>query len=380
MRSIYLDNAATSFPKPEPVYQATDRFFREAAANPGRSGHDMAVQAEGTVKRSRYRLADLLGVQRPERLVWTLNATHALNQALKGLLRPGDRVVTTQLEHNAVARPLKALEARGVEVRRVPAPGGRFELPLFLEAIDAGTRLVVMLHASNVTGEILPIEAVAAHCRARGVKLLVDAAQTAGAQPIEVAAMGIDLLAVPGHKSLLGPPGTGALYIAEGVELALQWEGGTGSQSELDEQPEAMPDRFESGTVNSVGIAGLGAAVQWIRETGLETIRKREEQLVEQLLEGLAALPEVRVLGPGRGERRAPVVSFTLEGWEPTDAAIALDQSFGLQCRPGLHCAPWAHRSLGTYPSGTIRFSPGYFNTEEEIEAAVAAVGALVSV
>lgn len=374
---IYLDNAATSYPKPEPVYQATDLFFRKAAANPGRSGHAMAVEAEGTVKRSRHRLAELLGIPRPERLVWTQNATQAVNQALKGLLKPGDRVVTTQLEHNAVARPLKSLEAQGVEGVRVPAPGGRFDLPLFLEAISPETRLVVMLHASNVTGELLPVEAVAAHCRARGVRLLVDAAQTAGTQPLDVAAMGIDLLAVPGHKSLLGPPGTGALYIAEGVELAPLWEGGTGSQSELDEQPDALPDRFESGTLNTVGIAGLGAGVQWIRETGAETIRKREAALVEQLLAGLAAIPEVTLFGPGLGSHRAPVVSFTLAGWEPTDAAIVLDQSFEIQCRPGLHCAPWAHRSLGTYPSGTIRLSPGYFNTEDEIETAVRAVAAL---
>ncbi len=375
--SMYFDNAATSFPKPETVYTEVDRFLRTSAANPGRSGHGMAVEAERVVVRTRARLARLIGAPRPDNVVFTLNATHALNQALKGWLRPGDTVVTTALEHNSVARPLRSLERAGVRLIRVPCPQGKFDLETFLEAIRPGVRLVAMTHASNVTGEILPVEAVGASCRERGVRLLVDAAQTAGAHPLHVREMGIDLLALPGHKGLFGPPGTGALYVAEGLELAPLWEGGTGSRSESDAQPETTPDRFESGTQNTAGLAGLGAGLAWIEETGLAAIRQREENRVAHLWEGLSQLTAVRLLGPPPGAERAAVVSFTLEGWEPTDVAAVLDQSFEIQCRPGLHCSPWAHESLGTLPGGTIRLSPGYFNTEDEVEAVIRAVEAL---
>jgi len=287
-------------------------------------------------------------------------------------------VVTTALEHNAVARPLRALERRGVRVTRVPCPGGRFDLPSFLSAIQPNTRLVAMHHASNVTGAVLPVAEVGAYCRERGVLLLVDAAQSAGVLPLDVRELGVDLLAMPGHKGLYGPPGTGALYIGEALELAPLREGGTGSLSETDEQPTGLPDRFESGTVNSIGIAALGAAVEWLEATGVETIHRHELQLAAQLWAGLASVPGVALHGPPpesvpSGER-VGVVSFNLEGWEPTDAAVTLDQSFDIQCRPGLHCAPWAHQSLGTFPAGTIRLSPGYFNTPAEAEAVVDAV------
>jgi cysteine desulfurase/selenocysteine lyase len=377
---MYFDNAATSFPKPEPVYQATDRFLRTAGANPGRSSHRMALDAERTILRTRQRLAQFLNAPHPEQIVFTCNGTEALNIALKGLLQPGDRVVTTSLEHNSVARPLRSLERRGVKVTRVPCPGGRFDLAAFRAAIQPGTKLAAMVHASNVTGEVLPVAEVGAVCRAAGARLLIDAAQTAGALPLDVREIGADLVAMPGHKSLLGPPGTGALYIAEGVELAPFREGGTGSASERDEQPDTLPDRFESGTLNTVGIAGLGAALEWIDVTGREMIRRREEALITQLWTGLSALAGVALYGPPPGPERAAVVSFTLNGWEPTDAAVVLDQQFDVQCRPGLHCAPWAHRSLGTYPTGTIRFSPGYCNTETEVAAAVAAIGELTRV
>jgi cysteine desulfurase family protein len=375
---MYFDNAATSFPKPEPVYQAMDRFMRTAAANPGRSGHRMAVEADATIARARARLARLLNVPRAERLVWTANGTHGLNIALKGCLRPGDHVVTTQLEHNAVSRPLRTLETRGVRVTRVPCPGGRFELSDFLEAIRVETRLVVMVHASNVTGEVLPVEDIGAECARLGVCLLVDAAQSAGVLPLDVRELGGSadrlMVAMPGHKALLGPPGTGALYVGEGLELAPFIEGGTGSTSESDRQPEDFPFRFESGTLNSVGIAGLGAAVEWILATGPDTIHEREQALVAQLWDGLAQIRGVTLYGPPPGSPRTAVVTFNLAGWEPTDAAQVLDGEFDVQCRPGLHCAPWAHDSLGTAPGGTIRLSPGYFNTEAEVAAGVAAV------
>lgn len=372
---MYFDNAATSFPKPEPVYQAMDHFLRTSCANPGRSGHRMAVAADAVLARARQALAQVLNAPDSRRVVWTANCTGALNLALKGLLQPGDHVVTTALEHNSVARPLRSLECRGVEVTRVECPGGVFDLDAFLSAIRPETRLVAMLHASNVTGAVLPVAEVGAHCRSRGVRLLVDAAQTAGVLSVDVREMQADLVALPGHKSLYGPPGTGALYIGDGVDLTPLTEGGTGSLSEQDAQPDALPDRFESGTQNSAGIAGLLAGLEWIRATGREAIRLREEALLAQLWEGLREIRGITLYGPAPGEARASVLSFNLAGWEPTDLAIVLDQSFDIQCRPGLHCSPWAHRSLGTFPAGTVRLSPGYFNTEDEVQRVVEAIG-----
>lgn len=376
---MYLDNAATSFPKPECVYHTLDAFMRNSAANPGRSGHRMAVAADQAIAGARQRLARLLNAPDPRRIVWTANCTGALNLALKGFLCPGDHVVTTQLEHNAVARPLHALEGQGVVVSRVPCLGGRFDVAALLAEIRPETRLVALSHASNVTGAVLPVAEVAAECRKRGVRVLVDAAQTAGVLPIDVREWEVDFVAMPGHKSLFGPPGTGALYLREGMELATLQEGGTGSHSELDEQPDTLPDRFEAGTLNSAGIAALGAALGWILETGPERIREREEALVAQLWNGLREIDGVTLYGPPPGADRVSVISFNLAGWEPTDAATVLDESFDLQCRPGLHCSPWAHRSLGTFPGGTVRFSPGYFNPPEEIEAAVDAVRQLAA-
>lgn len=371
---MYFDNAATSYPKPEAVYQAVDHFLRHSAANPGRSGHRLAVEADRVIARARHGLAQLLNAPAPERLIWTANCTEGVNLALKGLLRPGDRVVTSSLEHNAVARPLRSLERAGVEVVRVPCREGRFDPEAFLSEIRPGTRLVAATHASNVTGELLPAAEIGQRCREVGARFLLDAAQTAGARPLDVREIGADLVAMPGHKALFGPPGTGALYVGEGVELTCFREGGTGSQSELDTQPEELPNRFESGTLNSAGIAGLGAGVAWLQQVGLETFWRHERQLVGQLREGLASIPGVRLYGPPAGVDRAAVLSFNLEGWEPTDAALVLDEQFDIQVRPGLHCAPWAHQSLGTYPSGTVRLSPGYFNTPEEGERVLAAV------
>jgi len=376
---MYFDNAATSFPKPECVYRTLDAFMRVSAANPGRSGHRMAVAAERAIAGARQRLARLLNAPDPRRIVWAGNCTAALNLALKGFLRPGDHVVTTQLEHNSVARPLRALEAQGVAVSRVPCPLGRFDLAAFLAEIRPETRLAALTHASNVTGAVLPVADVAAECHKRGVRVLVDAAQTAGVLPIDVRAGELDLVAMPGHKSLFGPPGTGALYIREGLELTPLLEGGTGSQSELDEQPDVLPDRFEAGTLNSAGIAALGSAIEWILETGLPQIRAREDELVVQLWSGLSEIDGLTLYGPPPGPDRVSAVSFNLAGWEPTDAAAVLDDRFDLQCRPGLHCSPWAHRSLGTFPAGTVRFSPGYFNTADEIDASIEAVRQLAA-
>ncbi|MBM3459960.1 MAG: aminotransferase class V-fold PLP-dependent enzyme [Armatimonadetes bacterium] len=370
--TIYLDNAATSFPKPETVYVAMDRFLREAAANPGRAGHARAVAASRVVQSARVRLARLLGVADARRVVWCAGATAALNLALKGSLRPGDRVVTSHLEHNAVARPLRALERTGVRVERVPCSRGSFDPLAFVQALSDRPALAVLTHASNVTGEVLPLAEVGAECRRLGVRFLIDAAQTAGS--VELRAEWADLVALPGHKGLLGPPGTGALVIGPGVELTPLMEGGTGSESERDEQPEGLPERFESGTLNSVGLAGLDAGLAWLEATGPAAVHRREQEWVARLWHGLGELPSAVRYGPPPAANRAAVLSFNLVGWEPSDLAAVLDSEFGIQVRAGLHCAPWAHQALGTAPAGTVRLSPGFFNTESDIEATLDAV------
>ena len=357
---IYLDNAATSFPKPPEVAQAITEFLSHSAGNPGRSGHSLALAAQAVVADTRRLLAALLGVPDPARLAFTLNATDALNLALWGLLQPGDRVVTTGMEHNAVARPLFALAERGVDVVRLPcAPDGTLDLhDLERELQSATTRLVVMTHASNVCGTILPIRAAAELAHRHGALFLVDAAQTAGVLPIDVQEQSIDLLAIAGHKGLRGPTGTGALYVAPGVRLTPLRQGGTGTRSEQLSQPEEMPDALESGTVNTVGIAGLGAALRVLQATGIGAVRARESALTARLLAGLQEIAGLTIHGPADRSQRVAVVSVTLRGWEPVDVGAALDSAFGIAVRAGLHCAPLAHRTLGTFPLGTVRLAP----------------------
>jgi len=378
---IYLDNAATSFPKPPEVAEAICDFLLHKAGNPGRSGHALALAAGAAVAGTRRSVAALFGISDRDRLVFTLNATDALNQALHGLLRPGDRVITTGMEHNAVARPLFALAEQGVEVvwLRCASDGSLDLADLERELRAAPTRLVVMTHASNVCGTILPIGAVTELAHSHGALTLVDAAQTAGVLPIDVGELSIDLLAFPGHKGLLGPTGTGGLYVAPGVNLIPLRQGGTGSHSELPSQPEDLPDALESGTVNTVGIAGLGAAVKVLQETGIETVRARESALSERLLAGLQEIDGVRIHGVLDPSARVSVVSVTLRGWEPIDVSAALDSAFGIAVRSGLHCAPLAHRALGTFPLGTVRLAPGHLTTDDEIDQTLAALGELAA-
>ncbi len=373
---IYLDNAATSWPKPESVYQTMDEFLRQKGGNPSRGGHSMAVTASRVIDETRLLVARLINASDKDRIIFTFNCTDSLNIGLKGLLRPSDHVITSSIEHNSVVRPLRKLERQGVKVTRLsPHSRGGFVSPQDIEeAITGETRLVVMTHASNVNGVIQPIEEYGLITRQHNLIFMVDAAQTAGRYPLDVQTYNIDLLAFSGHKGLFGSPGTGTLYIGERVDLDSLREGGTGSHSEREEQPTTLPYKFESGTVNSVGIAGLGAGLKFIFKEGMERILAHEESLTEQLLEGLSQTPCVTVYGAGDGAEQAPIVSFTVDGVEPGEVGAILDQSFDIKARSGLHCTPAVHKTLGSFPQGTIRLSPGYFNTVEEIDFALEAI------
>jgi len=313
--------------------------------------------------------------------VFGLNGTDMLNLAIKGSVGRGDHVITTALDHNSVMRPLNELEARGViEYTRLPgSPRGELD-PAHLEPeIRSNTRLIVAVHGSNVTGSLLPIEQLGRIARANGVRFLVDACQTAGCQPLNLSALSVDLLACSGHKGLLGPMGTGVLYVADDVELATVREGGTGSVSADDVQPSFLPDRFEAGTLNAGGIAGLLAGVRFLLEKGVHNVHAHKVKLVATFLEGVRSLPGVLAYGTSDPNRNAGVVSVSLRGLAPDEAARALDERHGIQVRPGLHCAPWAHRTLGTFPQGTVRFSFGYFNSVDQVQTAVRALGELTA-
>lgn len=375
---IYLDNAATSWPKPEAVYRAMDLFLREQGANPGRSGFRMAVAAEELMWQTRVLLQRFFSVPSAEQIIFTLNCTDALNIALKGILAPGDHVITSDLEHNSVSRPLNRLREQGLEYCRVRHNADGFIDPGAIEElIRPHTKLIVLAHASNVLGTLQPVGEIGKIARRHGVLFLLDAAQTAGALPLNLQDMHIDILACPGHKGLLGPPGTGLLVLGSKVDINSLREGGTGSLSQEPSHPSHYPDRLEAGTPNTVGIAGLLAGVEFLLETGVDTVREHEILLVGKLLAGLKEIPGVTIYGTPRAAERAGLVSFNLAGWEPQDLAAVLDAGFGLACRAGLHCAPWTHEAMGTYPDGAVRFSVGYFNSEAEIDAAVAALSAL---
>jgi len=373
---IYLDNAATSFPKPEGVYAALDHFARHSLANPGRSGHKMAQAAEHALADARHRLNRFLNGRHPERFAFTLNATDALNMAFKGVLDPGDHVITTDLEHNSVSRPLVALAGAGrITLTRVPADGGGTIDPAAVEAaITPATRLIALTHASNVLGTIQPVAEVGAIARAHDLLFLVDAAQTVGVVPVDVQALAIDLLAFPGHKSLLGPTGTGALYVGPRAAVRAWREGGTGGDSLTPTQPPDFPHHLEGGTPNVLGVAGLIAGLDFVEERGVEAIRRHEVELCDRLRAALAEMPGFEVFGHGDPARRVGAVAFRYEGIAAPDLGAILDSSFDIAVRPGLHCAPYIHKALGTAPDGLVRVSPGPFTTAAEIDALIAAL------
>ncbi len=353
-----------------------DEFLRTKGGNPGRGSHSLAIAGMETVEETRMFIARLINAPETNRIIFTLNCTDALNLGLKGLLKPGDHVVTDCIGHNSVFRPLKKLEQHGVKVTRLlPSKDTGVLSASDIEAgLTRDTKLLVVTHASNVNGVIQPVVEYGAIARRHNIIFMVDAAQTAGKYPIDVQTGNIDLLAFSGHKGLFGPPGTGALYIGNQVGLDPLREGGSGSYSEQEEQPNTLPDRYESGTLNSVGISGLGAGLKYIFNEGLENIRAHGQSLTGRLIEGLSHIQGTTLYTAKDGAKQAPVISFNIQGYEPGEVGAILDQAFDIKVRTGLHCAPAAHRTLGTFPLGTIRFSLGYLNTLEEIELTIKAI------
>jgi cysteine desulfurase/selenocysteine lyase len=379
----YFDNAATSYPKPPAVTQAMQDYFAQVHASAGRGAYREALAAERMLDDCRVALARLFHCGPADHVIFTLNGTDALNLAIKGIVRPGDHVVTTSLEHNSVLRPLSALhEQAGVTWTPLPvtAETTRLEPAELARALRHETRLVVVNHASNVTGVLQELAPLTEICRARGVRLLVDAAQSAGHVPIDVQRLGLDLLACPGHKGLLGPLGTGVLVIRAGVENEMRTvrEGGTGSHSEQAAQPVGLPDRFEAGSHNAVGLAGLLAGVRWINEHGVAALREHELTLCRHLAAGLDGIEGLHWFGPRRAEERVGVFSLRLDGFEPHELSALLEGKYGILTRSGLHCAPLAHQTLGTLDSGgTTRLSLGAFTAPADIAAAVAGLAEL---
>jgi cysteine desulfurase/selenocysteine lyase len=380
---IYLDNAATTWPKPACVTQAMTDYALNVGASPGRASHRLSLAASRVVYDTREVLARLFGLADPLRIVFTANGTESLNLVALGYLNSGDHVVTTSIEHNALMRPLRHLQSQGVQLTVVPcAADGSLDPAAVERAVRPNTVLLAVNHASNVVGTLLPIAQIGAIARAHGILMLVDSAQTAGALPIDMAGMSIDVLAFTGHKALLGPQGTGGLCLGERVDLdrlrPLK-RGGTGSYSEFEEQPSFLPDKYEAGTLNAVGIAGLGAGVRYVLEQGVLRVRHHEESLSALLLSGLSAIPGLQLYGTGDASLQVATVSFNVTDMRPSEVVERLDEEHGVLCRAGLHCAPAAHRTIGTYPRGSVRFSLSYLNTIEQVDAAVESVRKLAS-
>ena len=373
---LYLDNAATSFPKPEVVYRELQDYLRRDGANPGRGGHQWAVRVEKTLDDTRSLLARFFGMDDYRRVIFTLNGTDSLNMAIKGVVRPGDHVVTSLLEHNSVSRPLKQLESDGIiSLTQLPfSQEGFIDPDDFRRALTSRTRLVVLLHASNVLGTMQPVAEVGGICRRHQALFLVDAAQTAGILPIDMQGMQIDLLAFPGHKAMFGPPGTGVLLVGHRVQPVPWREGGTGFDSEDPVQPRQLPYLLEGGTPNTLGVAALRAGLRFVTGEGLDRIRDHEQHLLTRLIESLRDNPKIRLYGSLDLSRRVGSLALNREGYTASEVGMILDNAFEIAVRPGLHCAPYLHRELGTAPEGAIRISPGYFNTEEDIERCLSAL------
>ncbi|MDP7028953.1 MAG: aminotransferase class V-fold PLP-dependent enzyme [Phycisphaerales bacterium] len=386
----YFDNAATSYPKAPAIGPAMHAWEAGIPASPGRGGYDEVHNAAAAMLACRTALCQTIGVDDPDRIILTLNCTDALSLAIEGTVRSARRagrpmhVVTTRMDHNSVLRPLRDLEADGVSTTYVRVDPETFlvDPDEIAEAIGPHTSLVAVNHGSNVTGSVQPIAAIADRCRHAGVPLLVDAAQTLGHRPVDVRALGVDLLAFPGHKGLLGPLGTGGLWIRPGMEstVAPVRLGGTGSRSESDVQPMELPDRYESGSHNMPGIVGLGAALEWAIHTPWSHLHERDARCTEAMLEGLLSIPGLRLFGPRDPANRCGVFAVEIDGREPAELASVLESKHGILTRAGIHCAPYAHAAMGTLDrGGAVRLSVGAFTTREDIDAACAALAAEAS-
>jgi cysteine desulfurase / selenocysteine lyase len=384
---IYLDNAATSFPKPDQVYRGMDAFVRSYGANPGRSGHRRAVEAEAMINETRRLLARFFGFAHPERVIFTLNATDALNMAIKGVLQPGDHAITSVLEHNSISRPLNQLEKAGViTLTRLQADNSHWIAPdMVARAFQPSTRLVALTHASNVTGTIQPAAAIGKIVRERDALFLVDASQSAGVVPIALENDCIDMLAFTGHKALLGPTGTGGLLVGERVEVSPWREGGTGGDSSSPVQPSELPHRLEGGTPNVFGIAGLREGVRILLKQGVETVLSHERALLRDFYASLRFPDRFlwygadRAIAEKKGEDRVGIVGINLNGFAPAELAAILDERFDIAARSGLHCAPYAHKHLGTFPEGFVRFSMGFLTTADDVRQAADALNEIAS-
>ncbi len=372
---IYLDNAATTYPKPECVYNAIMDCMKNYCANPGRAGHKLAMKAAREIYDARENIAKLFNIDNPMNIVFTNNATDSLNLAIKGVVNSGDHIITTSMEHNSVIRPIKALEKNNVENTVVQCDkDGFLNIEDLKNAIKPNTKLIVTTHASNVCGTIIDIESIGKIAKENNILYLVDASQTAGVYDIDIKKINVDMIAAPGHKCLLGPQGTGILYIREGLELSILKEGGTGSKSEDLFQPNLLPDKYESGTHNTPGIVGLNQGVKFILEKGIDNIRKHEEDLCEYMLNRLEEVPNIIIYGPKDSKKRAAVISINIGNMDSGEITFLLDSEYDIATRSGIHCAPLAHKTLGTLEQGAVRFSLGYFNTKQDIDKAIEAL------
>ncbi|MCA0756371.1 aminotransferase class V-fold PLP-dependent enzyme [Paenibacillus sp. N4] len=377
---IYLDHAATSWPKPPAVTDAVVQAMLHDAANPGRGSHAMAVRASRVLFDTRKQLSKLFNIKNPNDIAFASNTTMALNMAIKGWLKPGDHVIATTVEHNSVRRPLFYLEQKiGIQVTYIEGDeSGNINLDDVAKAIQPNTTLAVVNHSSNLLGTIMPVAEIAEITRKHGIKLLVDAAQSAGIIPVDVRAMGIHMLAFPGHKGLLGPQGTGGLYIDPELDLEPLLHGGTGSQSEAKEQPKVRPDRYEAGTQNTPGLAGLKIGVQHVLNETVQHIHQKEWSLAQRLIEGLQPIEGVKLLGPKAEQPRTGIVAFNVEGIDPSELSFILDQHYHIAVRAGFHCSPLAHACAGTTDTGAVRASVGIYSTESDIDALTLAVKEIV--
>ncbi len=381
MKRIYLDSGATSYPKAPGVGDALKRFIDDIGSNVNRSGYTGSLAAEEIVFETREMLGRLFNFDLSENIIFTMNITYGLNFLLKGLLKPGHHCIVSSMEHNAVMRPLMQLKEKGVEFSRVMCDeAGRLDPTDIYHHIKPNTKAVIVTHASNVCGTILPVAEIGMICEEKRLIFIIDTAQTAGILDIDFKKLKADAIAFTGHKGLLGPQGVGGFLITEKIARSMDAliSGGTGSLSEYEEQPPYMPDKFEAGTLNLPGIYGLHAALGYIEEIGTDAIREKELQLTERLLEGLCSIKGVHIAGLKKPSGRTAVVSADFKGLDNADVAYRLDRYYGIKTRCGLHCAPSAHRTLNTFPRGTVRFSPGHFNTKKDIETTLFSVNEIL--